>query len=387
MSYRPSSMEETYRGALVPNTIVAVGEASTAVPGTVIHHVPAETVRYVGCPSIVVLPSGSYVASHSYFGSGSTNSDSYVYRSDDRGTSWRRIAEINGQIWSKLFLHAGAPYIVGTDHCDRSGGRLNGKMVIRRSDDEGHTWTKADSAATGLLSDQDGYHTAPTAVTVHNGRIWKGFEFAPEPDRRTWRVFVISADVDADLLDRASWRFTSQMDTWDDYQWIEGNMVVTPEGGLVDILRSNDQRKKGSHGVDEPAALVHVSSDGTTLTHDAVADRVDFPGGGAKFTVKRDAETGRYFALVNPQEGPDLFRNVLALSTSDDLRRWRVVRELLSHPDPVAHAFQYVDWEFDGDDIVFVSRTAYDDDATGAHRAHDANYATFHRIAGFRDAR
>ena len=31
-----------------------------------------------------------------------------------------------------------------------------------------------------------------------------------------------------------------------------------------------------------------------------------------------------------------------------------------------------------------LSRTAFDDDATGANRAHDANYATFHRIDGFR---
>ena len=361
------------------------GDSSFAVPGTVIHHVPAAEVRYVGCPSIVVLPSGGYLVSHSYFGECTTNSDSFVYRSDDRGTSWHRIAELNGQIWSKLFLHAGALYIIGTDHCDRQGGRLNGRMVIRRSDDEGCTWTIADSPTTGLLSDEDGYHTAPTAVMVHEGRIWKGFEFAPELDRSTWRVFVISAEVDADLLDRTSWRFTAQIDSWDECQWIEGNMVVTPEGGLVDVLRSNDRRKKEACGVDEPAALVHVSSDGTKLTHDADADRIVFPGGGAKFTVKRDSETRRYFALVNPQDGPNLYRNVLALTTSEDLRHWRVVRELLRHSDPVTHAFQYVDWEFNGDDIVFVSRTAYDDDASGAYRAHDANYATFHRITGFRE--
>ena len=60
------------------------------VPGTVIHHVPAATRNYVGCPSIVVLPSGKYVASHSYFGHGAMNTDSFVYASEDRGRSWRR---------------------------------------------------------------------------------------------------------------------------------------------------------------------------------------------------------------------------------------------------------------------------------------------------------
>ena len=71
--------------------------SSPAVPGTPIHHVAAATKRYVGCPSIVVLPSGSYIASHSYFGHGATNTDSFVYRSDDKGATWRRIAEIHKQ--------------------------------------------------------------------------------------------------------------------------------------------------------------------------------------------------------------------------------------------------------------------------------------------------
>ena len=72
------------------------------------------------------------------------------------------------------------------------------------------------------------------------------------------------------------------------------------------------------------------------------------------------------------------------LSASRDLLRWRIVSELLHHPDPARHAFQYVDWVFDGDDIVYLSRTAYDDGHGGAHRAHDANFTTFHRIPQFR---
>jgi hypothetical protein len=59
---------------------------------------------------------------------------------------------------------------------------------------------------------------------------------------------------------------------------------------------------------------------------------------------------------------------------------------VLLHPDSEKHAFQYVDWLFEGDDIIAVSRTAYDDGQGGAHRAHDANYLTFHRIANFRQS-
>ncbi len=57
---------------------------------------------------------------------------------------------------------------------------------------------------------------------------------------------------------------------------------------------------------------------------------------------------------------------------------------LLYHPDPDKHAFQYVDWHFDDDDLIAVSRTAYDDGLGGAHNQHDANFLTFHRFHDFR---
>lgn len=356
------------------------------VPGVVVHHVPAATRNYVGCPSIVVLPGGAYIASHSYFGNGANNTDSFIYRSDDRGKTWDRLTSISGQIWSKLFLHRGALYIIGTDHCDRYGGRLNGKMVIRRSEDEGRSWTSASDRDHGLLSDEEGYHTAPTPLVVHRGRVWKAFEFAPEPDRKTWTVFVISAPEEADLLKRESWTFSAQLETWPDYQWIEGNMVVAPDGELIDFLRTNNRNKEreGFGPADEPAAMVHVSTDGKSLHHDPSTDTIRFPGGGAKFTVLRDSKSGRYFSLVNPQDSTKLYRNRLALSVSKNLRDWNVVHELIYHPDPVNHAFQYVDWAFDGDDIVYASRTAYDDGLGGANRAHDANFLTFGRVENFR---
>jgi hypothetical protein len=66
------------------------------------------------------------------------------------------------------------------------------------------------------------------------------------------------------------------------------------------------------------------------------------------------------------------------------LRQWEVRSIVAYHPDVKKHGFQYPDWQFDGDDIVAVSRTAYDDGLGGAHNYHDANLLTFHRLAGFR---
>ena len=57
----------------------------------------------------------------------------------------------------------------------------------------------------------------------------------------------------------------------------------------------------------------------------------------------------------------------------------------MNHHDPKTHAFQYVDWQIDADDMIFVSRTAHDDGVGGANNAHDSNYITFHRIEHFRE--
>jgi hypothetical protein len=42
--------------------------------------------------------------------------------------------------------------------------------------------------------------------------------------------------------------------------------------------------------------------------------------------------------------------------------------------------FQYTDWQFDGDDIIFAVRTAY----RGAVTFHDSNRILFGKLKGFR---
>lgn len=360
-------------------------------PGVVIHHVPAKTRNYVGSPSIAVLPDGSYVASHDYFGKGPKSNRTAIFQSRDQGKTWAPIAELKNQFWSNLFVHQEALYIMGT-----SAGM--GKVIIRRSTDGGHTWTQPRDEHTGVLLSEDHYHTAPMPVVIHEGRIWRAMETHVPVNRvrrwlngRTFHPFVMSAPIDANLLEAASWTCTNavpESKKWLNGRfrvWREGNMVVSPEKGLWNIIRVDSLKHP------EKAAILRVGEDGKTLHFDADKDFIDFPGGSKKFTIHRDPATGLYWTLCNAIAGkrwheiPTTMRNTLALASSPDLRTWKIRAVVLHHPDAGRHGFQYADWQFDGDDIIFVSRTAYDDGLGGAPRQHDANFLTFHRIQNFRD--
>lgn len=76
-------------------------------------------------------------------------------------------------------------------------------------------------------------------------------------------------------------------------------------------------------------------------------------------------------------------RNLLSLMCSDNLTEWVTVCDLIDRRDRDISevGFQYVDFEFDNDDIIYLCRTALN----GAHNFHDSNYSTFHRIKNFRD--
>ena len=79
-----------------------------------------------------------------------------------------------------------------------------------------------------------------------------------------------------------------------------------------------------------------------------------------------------------------VIRNTLILVCSEDLYTWQKRAIILYNPERINHGFQYVDWLFEGDDIIAVSRTAFADGVGGANSAHNANYLTFHRIEDFR---
>ncbi len=343
-------------------------------PGVIIDRSPDFARVYVGCPSIAILPGGDYVASHSWFGPGTTNDQTAVFGSKDRGRTWQHLTDIQGQWWSTLFAWCGKLYIMGVSE-------RYGHVVIRRSTDGGTTWTTPKDPSTGLLLADVRYHTAPVPVVIHRGRIWRAFEDAEAGGGwgRHFRAFVMSAPADADLLDAANWTTTNRLHLdpkWLESErpgWLEGNVVVTPPGELVNVLRVNDDRG-------DTAAIAEISADGKTLSFDPQRDFIDFPGGRTKFTIRFDPVSKRYWSLANKQRNPMAYRNILVLTSSADLRHWKVESIILRHRESEHHAWQYVDWRFDGDDLIAVSRTAWD----GSHNAHDANYFTFHRIEDFR---
>jgi hypothetical protein len=361
------------RSAAILPLLVSYLTAQTP-PGVVIDHEPASTRRYIGSPSIEVLPNGSYVASHDFFGPASNqnkSSTTRTFRSDDRGRTWRRTAEFQDQFWSNLFFHRGALYLLGTTY-------EYGRIVIRKSTDGALTWSQPS-----YLTDDAGYHTAPVTMIKRKGKLWRSFEFHPEGKWGFFEAFVMNASEKADLMDPKSWtklpRLKFPKGEIEGDHWLEGNLVEDRRGRLVNMLRVDLL-----NGL-ERAAVTVVDEKSSSLKFDK---SIPLPGAAKKFQIRWDKKSKLYWCLSNPApagtEKPASIRNHLLLLSSPDLETWTIWQTILQHPDPIHHAFQYVDWRFDGNDIIVASRTAFDDADGGAHRAHDANYMTFHRIENFR---
>ena len=372
---------------------ISTAQKFAQVPGTVVCYQPASTEKYIGSPSLVILPNGDYVASHDFFGPQSSEwqqAVTTIYRSKDKGKSWKKISTISGAFWSSLFVHKGDLYLLGPD-------RHHGTVLIRKSTDGGKTWTQPTNKQNGVLLTGE-FHCAPMPVVEYNGRLWRPMETAHGPILqwgKRYGAMVMSAPVDADLMNTKSWQTSDPLLYDSTYLngnfggWLEGNFVVDKSGQMWDILRVDD---KSSHA--EKAAMVKISKDGKKLSFDPQTGFIPFDGGSKKFVIKYDATSDYYYTLANvirpadsqkfPKRNPSSFRNVLTLRKSKDLKNWEDVKVILQHEDVLKHGFQYVDWLFEGNDIIVLCRTAYNDGKADAHNNHDANFLTFHRIEGFR---
>jgi len=365
------------------------------VPGVVITKVEKLRETHLTNPTITILPDGDYLAaiSGAFHKTGAKRATSF-FLSTNKGKTWspqsKNSLEIN---YANLFVHNGELYIMGTRAPQK-------EVIISKSADKGKTWTQPKNKDNGIVLSGK-YHSAPVPVVVHNGRIWRAME-TNKGNKQPKEAFVISAPEDSDLLKASNWTASGKLPYDKDWisgngrsfkQWIEGNVVVDRNNNIVNVLRVDEQKMGGV------AAVITVS--GTEkLMFDPDKDIIEFPGGGKKFTIRYDSVSDKYWALSNPVFEEDrgmshsgiykngihcgLIRNHLVLMYSDDLRNWTVKDTLITSNDPFFHGFQYVDWQFDGNDIIAVSRTAFEEERGLPTRQHDANFFLFHRFKNFR---
>ncbi|MCG6188561.1 sialidase family protein [Maribellus maritimus] len=362
---------------------ISTQSVAKKLPGVAVNYSNPESEIYLGSPSIAILGDGTYVVSNDYFGKidGKSRNGS-VFQSKNKGKSWEKIADVKGMFWSNLFVLNNELYLLGTD------GQY-GNFVIRKSTDGGHTWTTPKDKNSGLLRDDFEYHTAAMPVIIKDGRIYRATEVRNPPEK--WGVnfesLVLSAPVNSDLLKAKNWTASNHIHYNPEWPvgdaWLEGNAVKTADNEIVNILRVNE-KKNGDY-----AAIINISEEGKKAEFNPKEGFIHFPGGCKKFTIRYDEKSKRYWTLTNFKKdigyNPERTRNCLSLASSPDLKAWTVHEHVIYNPDYFAHGFQYADWLIDGDDMVAVIRTAFDDGKVPAHNCHDSNYILFKRIKNFKD--
>ena len=358
------------------------------VPGTVVNYLHPEddcysfSGRYICSPSLVKLPSGALLASMDVYASKAPQNLSLIFRSGDGGETWRYLTELFPCFWGKLFVHKGELYMLAmsTEY---------GDVLIGKSTDEGKTFGTPEVLFRGSCSyAEKGPHKAPMPVISHAGRLWTAIDFG------AWSLgghasCLLSADENADLMKAENWNLTKPLaynPGWegavkgDSRGLLEGSAVVSPCGEILNILGY----RTGGCEPDRNRAIILKGDMNDPDKRLEFFKTVDFYGNRAKFSVVYDGVSGYYFSIVNrlDDENQPGMRNIASLSVSPDLEHWRIVCDLLncSGEDSSKVAFQYIDFLFDNEDILFLSRTAFNRAAS----YHDNNYITFHRVKNFR---
>jgi hypothetical protein len=335
--------------------------------------------KYLASPSIVRHPDGHLLASMDVYGQQTPQNLTLIYRSDDNGATWRYQSELMPCFWGKLFIHRGELYMLA---CSTEYGDL----IIGKSTDGGKSFSAPVCLMRGANGKNGslGCHKAPQNVLSHNGRLYLTVEWGNWQNNEGYKhaAMMLSIDENDDLLSPECWTFTDpvKFDTFapelDELpptsMTIEGTPVIAPDGRILNIMRFQ------KHGY----VLAYELKDAETLTYSHL---IEMPTNHSKFTIRYDEISKKYYSIVSEKYGDckPSARNLLSLVTSSDLEHWEVAKRLIdySHLDPKCVGFQYVDFDFDGEDIIYLSRTAWNN----AHNFHDSNYTTFHRIEKFRE--
>lgn len=288
-------------------------------------------------PHLIVLPNGDYIAGEK----------ERRHISRDGGLSWEHLASNYRVEHASTFEHKGDLYIIG----DEAGNSAHAGAVTR-STDGGRTW----STPVKLI---DEFRNSPSHVEKSRGRIWIGYENRPRPHY----VNVLSASEDSDLLDPSSW---VSADNREPGPGNEPDMVLDRDGWPIVVTKGGSKIKASSP--------TEAARDG----------EFSLPGSGSKYSMKYDSISDKWWALTSFSPIPGNVRTGVTLFSSDDLENWTQERVVIQGTSTQFNGFNYPFLQFDGDDIVFVSRTAWPTELGQPQRWHDATMLSFHRVRNFR---
>lgn len=407
------------------NDFVAVGESPDPL------NMPLYT------PSILALPDRRLVAAYERGGKGRDQNAAYAFilTSDDHGRTWTQRGA-HRMTHARVFAAGRALYYLGQ----------RGDLQIARSLDRGETWGPQVALTKG-----QSWHQSACNVWHARGHVYLVMERRVGSDNKAWPVgslapVLLRAREDADLTQRESWTFASELvfaDLIAGYRqnepaleffgvpffrqgypdrfpvateprrrtnspmgWLETNVVqitdpdhvwYDPQGRTFHLFMRAHTAGTGF------AALAKVveQSDGSMITQLETVPSgkkmlfVPMPGGQMRFHVCYDAKTRLYWLLSSQ-------------ATDSMTRPDRLPAERYDLPNNERHRLvlhfskNMVDWCFAGavaiTDSPKQSRhyAAMDIDGDDlvvlsrsgdarAKSAHDGNLITFHRVRNFRE--
>lgn len=367
---------------------VRLAKTAKAV-GTVVNYLHPDDKAYefsgraLCSPSLLRLPSGTLLASMDLFANGAPQNLTLVYRSEDNGRTWHYQNELFPCYWAKMFLHRGELYMLGVSN-------EYGDLLIGKSEDEGRTYEAPTVIMRGSCSFKAaGIGRTPQNVFEHKGRLYTSFEWG------AWSVgyhaaCILSCDAEGDLLDADNWKVTYPVKfdpTWEGVEpypsngCLEGTVTLAPDGKLMAIYRYDMSQTKVKYG--KILAFEIDTENPTAPIKYRKAIKCD--GNHSKFIVLKDDVSGYYYSIISriTDKNKDYDRRLLSLVRSKELDEFELVCDLYDLRDRAEwneEGLQYVDFFFEGDDILFLCRTSMN----GGNNFHDANYSTFHRIRNFR---
>lgn len=171
------------------NDFVAVGESPDA------KNIPLYT------PSILALPDGRLVAAYERGGTRpKEEAYAFVLTSDDHGRTWTQRGA-HRMTHARLFAAGKSLYYLGH----------RGDLQVARSDDRGETWTTQVALTKG-----QSWHQSACNVWHARGFVYLVMEHRVGSENKAWAVgslapVLMRAKEDADLTQRESWTFASEL--------------------------------------------------------------------------------------------------------------------------------------------------------------------------------